>query len=415
MDTGQARRNPITGDGDAEPEAAPSRRPARGSGAAHRVRNPITDGDNISEYSEETPLSEDLPRFLLGDRQKYPPRPQSAGSGFSHSTARSTDMRSLRSPGDWRDSKRAAKQQGAPEPPLSAAATAAPPDARAMAARALGPGDVVKKLKDKIIARGGTNGIKGLGRLLRIMDDNGDKRLSRDELIYGLRDYGISVTKTEIEQLFLYFDRDHNGFIDIDEFLIGIRGDLNDRRKSLIRMAFDILDIDGSGMVTVDELAAVYDVSWNPAVRAGKITEDEALKEFMAQWDRLDGDGMVSIEEFEDYYKGVSSSIDGDDYFELMIRNAWRIPGGVGMAANTANKRVLVTNRDGSQKVVTVQNELGMKPGDRDAVRGRLAQQGLDPVDIELHGGMDTTEKAVGGMKAKNEAAARLEQEYKEE
>ena len=38
----------------------------------------------------------------------------------------------------------------------------------------------------------------------------------------------------------------------------------------------------------------------------------------------------------------MSASIDLDDYFELMIRNAWHIPGGEGWCANTANKRVLV-------------------------------------------------------------------------
>jgi hypothetical protein len=75
------------------------------------------------------------------------------------------------------------------------------------------------------------------------------------------------------------------------------------------------------------------------------------------------------------------------------MRNAWRIAGGEGMAANTANKRVLVTNKDGSQGVVTVNNELGMKGGDRDAVRARLAMQGVDAQNIELHGGLDTTEK----------------------
>jgi Ca2+-binding EF-hand superfamily protein len=266
-------------------------------------------------------------------------------------------------------------------------------DPRALAARALGSDRIVDTIRKKIVERGGVNGIKGFVRLINIMDNNGDKRLTREELMYGMRDYGINISKTELEQLFLLFDRDRNGFIDVSEFLIGIRGDLNDRRKQLVRMAFDILDSDGSGFVTIEELSAVYDVSWNPAVRSGKITQAEAMKEFMSQWDRLDGDGVVSFEEFLDYYKGVSSSIDGDDYFELMIRNAWRIAGGTGMAANTANKRVLVTNRDGSQSVATVEHELGMKAGDKDAVRARLARQGIEAASVELHGGLDTTER----------------------
>lgn len=63
------------------------------------------------------------------------------------------------------------------------------------------------------------------------------------------------------------------------------------------------------------------------------------------------------------------------------------------MAANTANKRVLVTNRDGSQSVATVEQELGMKAGDKDAVRARLARQGIEASSVELHGGLDTTER----------------------
>ena len=76
-----------------------------------------------------------------------------------------------------------------------------------------------------------------------------------------------------------------------------------------------------------------------------------------------------------------------------MIRNAWRIAGGKGAAANTANKRVLVTGKDGRQRVETVEKELGMKAGDVDDIRRRLQAQGIDAEDIELYGGMDTTKK----------------------
>ncbi len=273
-------------------------------------------------------------------------------------------------------------------------------DARGVAAKALfNVTDTVQIIRKKIVERGGVAGIKGFQRLIKIMDNNGDKRLSKDELFYGLRDYGINLTPTEIEQVFLHFDRDKNGFVDVTEFLVAIRGELSERRKKMIRMAFDILDTDKSGVITVEEIANVYDVSWNPDVRSGKKTTQEALREFLSHWDRGDMDGSVTLDEFIDYYRDISASIDEDDYFELMIRNAWRIPGGEGFAANTANKRVLVTNKDGTQRVETVHNELGMKPGDREAIRARLAQQGVKDVEVELYGGVDNTTKPTNSQR----------------
>jgi Ca2+-binding EF-hand superfamily protein len=259
---------------------------------------------------------------------------------------------------------------------------------------------VIERVVAKILERcAGQGGIKGLQRTLAIMDDNGDKKLSKDELKFGLQDYGIQLNIREMDDIFTFFDRDRNGFIDITEFFVGIKGDLSEKRTKLVRLAFDILDRDRSGVVTLDELLEVYDVTKVPDVVSGKKTPREAIKEFSAHWDRENNDGLITCEEFLEYYKEISASIDGDDYFELMIRNAWRIPGGEGFAANTANKRVLVTNRDGSQRVETVHNELGMKPGDREAVRARLAQQGVKDVEVELYGGVDNTTKAANNQR----------------
>jgi len=36
-------------------------------------------------------------------------------------------------------------------------------------------------------------------------------------------------------------------------------------------------------------------------------------------------DHVVTKEEFEEYYSNVSCSIDNDQYFELMMNNAWKI------------------------------------------------------------------------------------------
>jgi hypothetical protein len=33
----------------------------------------------------------------------------------------------------------------------------------------------------------------------------------------------------------------------------------------------------------------------------------------------------VTFDEFLDYFKDVSASVDKDDYFEVMMKNAWKI------------------------------------------------------------------------------------------
>jgi hypothetical protein len=38
-------------------------------------------------------------------------------------------------------------------------------------------------------------------------------------------------------------------------------------------------------------------------------------------------DGSVTLEEFIEYYKNISVSIDNDDYFALMMNNSWNLKG----------------------------------------------------------------------------------------
>ena len=47
----------------------------------------------------------------------------------------------------------------------------------------------------------------------------------------------------------------------------------------------------------------------------------------MSQWDTQEKDGIVTFDEFLEYYEGLSCSIDRDDYFELMMNNTWNLKG----------------------------------------------------------------------------------------
>jgi calcyphosin len=152
-------------------------------------------------------------------------------------------------------------------------------------------------------------------------------------------------------------------------------------RKQIVREAFNLLDKSGDGVVTVEDILQNYDFSFHPSVSNGSITSDEAATEMLSCFESTgDVDGKVTWSEFLDYYKGISLSIDDDDYFELMMRNAWHLSGGTGWSENTSCKRVLVTHSDGSDEIVEVKNDLGLNYRDMNEVRRRLERQGVQDI-----------------------------------
>jgi len=221
------------------------------------------------------------------------------------------------------------------------------------------PQGVIDKVKAELLRRG-ANGIRGLGIVFRRMDNNGDKKLDRYEFEWGLKENGHHLSSAELSRLFKYFDKNGDGKVGYDEFLRAIRGGLNPGRKDLVHQVYKKLDYTGDGKITIDDLAHRYDVTKHPKFKSGEMSKDEVLTEFMAQWDTIKKDGIVSLEEFEDYYQDISASIDRDDYFELMIRNAWHLAGGKGVTENTTIPRHLETDAQGKQRVVMSKNHESM-------------------------------------------------------
>ena len=107
---------------------------------------------------------------------------------------------------------------------------------------------------------------------------------------------------------------------------IAFQPPLNENRLKLIDMAFKKFDKSGDGVVTIDDLKGVYNCKKSPKFMSGEKTEEEIFKEFLKNFE-IGGhvDGKVTKEEFINYYSGVSAAIDTDVYFDLMMRNAWKL------------------------------------------------------------------------------------------
>ena len=106
------------------------------------------------------------------------------------------------------------------------------------------------------------------------MDDDGSKTISLPEFSKACRDFKVGVSDENIPILFDLFDTNRDGTLNIDEFLMAVRGELNDFRRGLVEKAFRKIDRDGSGLIEIDDIKDLYNASKHPEVIQGRKTED---------------------------------------------------------------------------------------------------------------------------------------------
>lgn len=92
----------------------------------------------------------------------------------------------------------------------------------------------MRLFRDKIKARG-ARGMVGIQRLFKIMDDDHSRSLSEQEFSKACRDFKTGISEENIPTLFNAFDTNRDGTLNIDEFLMAIRGELNEPRTKLVK------------------------------------------------------------------------------------------------------------------------------------------------------------------------------------
>ena len=193
------------------------------------------------------------------------------------------------------------------------------------------PEEILNLMKDVLNERG-VQGICSIARNFRIIDENNSQTIDFDEFKQVCNMYNFDLDDKQLKMVFGNFDSENIGEIDYDEFIRTLRGEMNEFRQNLVQNVFDKLDIKKSGEISFKELNNKYNAKNHPDVISGKISEEEALKEFIDTFQETynylcgtETNNIVTIEEFLEYYENVSMTIDEDDYFEYLLNNVWNL------------------------------------------------------------------------------------------
>jgi Ca2+-binding EF-hand superfamily protein len=118
-----------------------------------------------------------------------------------------------------------------------------------------------------------------------------------------------------------YYDINGDGNVGYEEFLRGMRDPLTARKKAMVERAFALLDKDESGVINGKDISHLYDVSHHKEFQEGKVTKEEVIAEFLNSFDGMKGnnDGIITKDEFLDYYADLAVSCPTEDYFCVMM------------------------------------------------------------------------------------------------
>lgn len=176
-----------------------------------------------------------------------------------------------------------------------------------------------------VLKKKGINGLRTLAKTFHDYDFNGNNRLEFKEFKAALESMGIFTSIVELQALMAYYDTNKDGGISYGEFLQGIREPMSERRQALVQQIFAMLDKNGSGSITRADIENCYRVESSPDFISGAKTKQEVLENFLNNFDlaQKSKDGVITKEEFFNYYADLSMVLPVDDYFVSVLEGAW--------------------------------------------------------------------------------------------
>lgn len=110
-----------------------------------------------------------------------------------------------------------------------------------------------------------------------------------------------------------------------DDFLYAIRDKPNKERQAVIDLVYYKFDKNKTGQAETTELRKVFNCMKHPKFLMGEYTEDQIFYLYLKNFSNERKISSVTKRQWDDYYAGVSATIDDDAHFIKHIKNQFKV------------------------------------------------------------------------------------------
>ena len=192
----------------------------------------------------------------------------------------------------------------------------------------------IKKLRN-LLANRGMKSIFIIQRMLYIYDKNQSGEIPFEKLCDIFEIYNINIAREEIFEFFEFLDKEHKGLIKYNDLIMILINNVNENRIILIQNLFDKIR-KGKEYILLNDVKKYFNPEKYPDVLEQKKTSDEIAFDFIDSLEIFKEyninlknesiiNGIMTYNDFENYFKEISLSINDDKIFDYIINFCWEV------------------------------------------------------------------------------------------
>eukprot|EP00933_Yihiella_yeosuensis_P061302 TRINITY_DN64102_c0_g1_i1.p1 TRINITY_DN64102_c0_g1~~TRINITY_DN64102_c0_g1_i1.p1 ORF type:complete len:800 (+),score=167.86 TRINITY_DN64102_c0_g1_i1:355-2400(+) len=194
--------------------------------------------------------------------------------------------------------------------------------------------DVLQRVRQHIARKGLRAAVEVVQHFYEA-DDDVDDQIDVYEFRQACGKCGIALRHAEEISIFEACGSTAQGKLQVPKFIQLLQGELAAKRKEVVEQAFVTLGGDPTDRTSVVSPATMKDnftAQAHPLVVRGQLQPGAVLAEFLDTFSLLAHvlggceNGMVSFADFLAYYEVLSSTVDNDALFDLILQRVWSIP-----------------------------------------------------------------------------------------